>query len=355
MKQTLITLAIIAAAPAAMAGTYSPKIDNQSVTKALVNPNHLSMLDMGALQIKLAHMNNEAATTADNIKIFNSQNHQFHETGAATYKIPSLAVPIEPKPTLQAQVPKLQTVAQKTPALAVPVTPAIKSLQGATPKLRPVVQKTPALAVPIEPTPTLQAQVPKLQTVAQKTPALAVPVEPTPTMQAQVPKLQTAAQKTPALAVPVEPTPTLQTQAPKLQTAAQKTPSLTTAPNTTSAEQKIESLARNTTAIREQSNTNRLAIDKNTADIKGLREDMNKMGDRINSVEAMNMATSNLFQPYNVGSVNVSVGVGGYENAHALAVGSGVRVNEHLAVRGSVAFEDATDSIGYGVGASYEW
>ncbi|MDH5939734.1 YadA-like family protein, partial [Vibrio splendidus] len=245
--------------------------------------------------------------------------------------------------------------------LAVPVTPAIKSLQGATPKLRPVVQKTPALAVPVEPTPTLQAQEPKLQTAAQKTPALAVPVEPTPTLQAQVPKLQTAAQKTPALVVPIEPTPTLQAQVPKLQTAAQKTPSLTKAPNTTSTtsttstDQKIESLARHTTAIHEQSNANRVAIDKNTADIKGLREDMNKMGDRINSVEAMNMATSNLFQPYNVGSVNVSVGVGGYEDAHALAVGSGVRVNEHLAVRGSVAFEDATDSIGYGVGASYEW
>jgi hypothetical protein len=201
----------------------------------------------------------------------------------------------------------------------------------------------------------MQAQVPKLQTAAQKTPALTVPVEPTPTMQAQVPKLQTAGQKTPALTVPVEPTPTMQAQVPKLQTASQKTPSLTPDPNTVSADQKIDSLARHTAAIRDQSNANRVAIDKNTADIKGLREDMNKMGDRINSVEAMNMATSNLFQPYNVGSVNVSVGVGGYENAHALAVGSGVRVNDHLAVRGSVAFEDATDSIGYGVGASYEW
>ncbi|WP_210452606.1 hypothetical protein, partial [Vibrio crassostreae] len=231
MKKTLITLAIITAAPAAMAGAYSPAIGNQSVTKTLVNPNHLSMQDMGALQIKLSHMNNEAATTADHVKIFNSQKHQLHEIGAATYKIPALvvpiepaikslqgatpklhpvvqktpalAVPIEPTPTLQAQVPKLQTVAQKTPALAVPVTPAIKSLQGATPKLRPVVQKTPALAVPIEPIPTLQAQVPKLQTVAQKTPALAVPVTPAiKSLQGATPKLRPVVQKTPALAVP---------------------------------------------------------------------------------------------------------------------------------------------------------
>ena len=50
---------------------------------------------------------------------------------------------------------------------------------------------------------------------------------------------------------------------------------------------------------------------------------------------AMSAATSNLFQPYNVGKFNLSAAVGGYNSENAVAVGSGYRFNENVAVKAS--------------------
>lgn len=52
---------------------------------------------------------------------------------------------------------------------------------------------------------------------------------------------------------------------------------------------------------------------------------------------AMSAATSNLFQPYNVGKFNLSAAVGGYNSENAVAVGSGYRFNKNVAVKASLA------------------
>ncbi|WP_218059904.1 YadA C-terminal domain-containing protein, partial [Aliivibrio sp. 1S165] len=104
------------------------------------------------------------------------------------------------------------------------------------------------------------------------------------------------------------------------------------------------------------------AVDKNTADIqqntndiKDLRSDFKEMGKRVDGTAAMGMATSSLFQPYGIGKANVTVGLGNYNGANAVAFGSGIRIDEHVALRANVAYVDSTNDTGFGVGASYEW
>ena len=108
--------------------------------------------------------------------------------------------------------------------------------------------------------------------------------------------------------------------------------------------------------------SNRDAVDKNTADIqqntndiKDLRSDFKEMGKRVDGTAAMGMATSSLFQPYGIGKANVTVGLGNYNGANAVAFGSGIRIDEHVALRANVAYVDSTNDTGFGVGASYEW
>lgn len=52
---------------------------------------------------------------------------------------------------------------------------------------------------------------------------------------------------------------------------------------------------------------------------------------------ATNSALSGLFQPYGVGKMNITAGVGGYQDEAAIAVGVGYRVNEKVAIKGGVA------------------
>lgn len=101
--------------------------------------------------------------------------------------------------------------------------------------------------------------------------------------------------------------------------------------------------------------SNRDAVDKNTNDIKDLRSDFKEMGKRVDGTAAMGMATSSLFQPYGIGKANVTVGLGNYNGANAVAFGSGIRIDEHVALRANVAYVDSTNDTGFGVGASYEW
>lgn len=106
--------------------------------------------------------------------------------------------------------------------------------------------------------------------------------------------------------------------------------------------------------LEKSTNGRDVAINENTNAIKSIRNDMEEMARKMNGVEAMNMATSSLFQPYSVGKLNLTLGVGTYNDAHALALGSGYRINHNLAVRFNMSFEDANNSVGVGAGVSYE-
>lgn len=69
---------------------------------------------------------------------------------------------------------------------------------------------------------------------------------------------------------------------------------------------------------------------------------------------AAQAALAGLFQPYNVGKVNVTAAVGGYKSKAALAVGAGYRYNEHFAAKAGIAFSNKGGAA-YNVGVNYEF
>lgn len=97
--------------------------------------------------------------------------------------------------------------------------------------------------------------------------------------------------------------------------------------------------------------TNERLISENTQAITALRaQDENHMGRlgalarRMDEVKddmrqglAMNAAMSGLFKPYNVGHFNVTAAFGGYKSEQAVALGSGYRVTDRVAVSVGVA------------------
>ncbi|MHA6679797.1 YadA C-terminal domain-containing protein [Enterobacter cloacae] len=93
------------------------------------------------------------------------------------------------------------------------------------------------------------------------------------------------------------------------------------------------------------------------------RRDINKLNDRVTGVEntmkkgfASQAALSGLFQPYGIGKANLSLAFGGYESHSAIAVGSGYRFNENVALKSGVATntEDFT-GLTYSAGVNFEW
>ncbi|WP_198596160.1 YadA C-terminal domain-containing protein, partial [Vibrio lentus] len=100
---------------------------------------------------------------------------------------------------------------------------------------------------------------------------------------------------------------------------------------------------------------NRVDINKNTADIKDLRSDLEDQAKQTAGIGAMAMATSNLVMPYSVGKFSVTAGVGNYDSESAIAVGSGYRFDDHLAVRANAAYETGSENVGVGAGVGYEF
>jgi hypothetical protein len=117
-------------------------------------------------------------------------------------------------------------------------------------------------------------------------------------------------------------------------------------------------IANNTTSINEQelySYANRTNIEQNTVEIHSLRSDLNSLDDKVNGIAASSAAFSQLVQPYGVGKVNVSVGLGFSKGAEAIAIGSGYRANEQLTFRGGVAYDSGSHNTTLGLGAGYEF
>ncbi|WP_187161530.1 YadA-like family protein [Morganella morganii] len=92
---------------------------------------------------------------------------------------------------------------------------------------------------------------------------------------------------------------------------------------------------------------------------------LNRLNDRVDDLDnkvnkgfATNAALSGLFQPYGVGKMNLTAGVGGYkdESAVAVAVGVGYRFNESVAVKGGVATSAGNgSSTMYNASVNFEW
>lgn len=97
-----------------------------------------------------------------------------------------------------------------------------------------------------------------------------------------------------------------------------------------------------------------------TTKINGLKQEMNSKIDvldkKVNKGFAANAALSGLFQPYGVGKINMTAGVGGYQSESAVAVGVGYRINENVAVKGGIATAVGNgSSTMYNASVNFEW
>ena len=114
--------------------------------------------------------------------------------------------------------------------------------------------------------------------------------------------------------------------------------------------------------------TNKTAIDANTANITAHTatiathsQRLDNLDNRVNNLNkdlkrglAAQAALNGLFQPYNVGKLNLTAAVGGYKSQTAVAVGTGYRYNENIATKAGVAFTRG-GSATYNVGVNFEW
>ncbi|HGN0869406.1 TPA: YadA-like family protein, partial [Providencia alcalifaciens] len=90
---------------------------------------------------------------------------------------------------------------------------------------------------------------------------------------------------------------------------------------------------------------------------------LNRLNTKIDDLDkkvdkgfAANAALSGLFQPYGVGKMNLTAGVGGYKDESAVAVGMGYRINENVAIKGGVAASTGTgSSTMYNASVNFEW
>ncbi|MEX4598742.1 YadA-like family protein [Haemophilus influenzae] len=123
-------------------------------------------------------------------------------------------------------------------------------------------------------------------------------------------------------------------------------------------------IATNKTAI--DANTaniiaNKTAIATNKADIATHTQRLDNLDNRVNNLNkdlkrglASQAALNGLFQPYNVGKLNLTAAVGGYKSQTAVAVGTGYRHNENVATKAGIAFTHG-GSATYNVGVNFEW
>ncbi|UNU73077.1 YadA-like family protein [Moraxella nasovis] len=68
---------------------------------------------------------------------------------------------------------------------------------------------------------------------------------------------------------------------------------------------------------------------------------------------ATQAALAGLFQPYNIGKVNLSAALGGYKSESAIAIGAGYRYNEQLA--GKIGVATNSGGTAYNIGVNYEF
>ncbi|MDO5069933.1 MAG: YadA C-terminal domain-containing protein [Neisseria zoodegmatis] len=106
-------------------------------------------------------------------------------------------------------------------------------------------------------------------------------------------------------------------------------------------------------------NANKAAIERigtqNAAKLKQIEHKVNNIDKEVKRGLASQAALAGLFQPYNVGKLNVSAAVGGYQSETAVAIGSGYRFNDHFAAKAGVSLNTKGGDASYNVGFNFEW
>ena len=98
-----------------------------------------------------------------------------------------------------------------------------------------------------------------------------------------------------------------------------------------------------------------MSIKNNSVRIDKLDQRVTKLDKKLERGLSQQAALSGLFQPYNVGKVNVTAAVGGYKSRTAIAVGAGYRFNDKVAAKAGVSFSTDGGSGSYNVGVNYEF
>lgn len=93
---------------------------------------------------------------------------------------------------------------------------------------------------------------------------------------------------------------------------------------------------------------------KNTSRINNLENQLSKTNKKIDRGLAASAALTGLFQPYGVGKVNFTAGMGGYGSSQAIAIGSGYRINENAAVKAGLAYSGG-NNVMYNASFNLEW
>ncbi|MGP1925054.1 MAG: YadA-like family protein [Arsenophonus sp. NEOnobi-MAG3] len=93
---------------------------------------------------------------------------------------------------------------------------------------------------------------------------------------------------------------------------------------------------------------------KNSSQINHLEDRFLKNNTKIERGLATAAALTGLFQPYGVGKVNFTAGIGGYASSQALAVGTGYRITENAAVKAGVAYSGG-NNVMYNASFNVEW
>lgn len=99
---------------------------------------------------------------------------------------------------------------------------------------------------------------------------------------------------------------------------------------------------------------NTLDILKNRQDLRALENDLRETNERLDNGLAASAALNGLFQPYGVGKLNITAAVGGYQSTQAVAMGTGYRFNENIAVKTGMAYTGSNDVM-YNMAVNLEW
>ncbi|MEM8060186.1 YadA C-terminal domain-containing protein [Morganella morganii subsp. sibonii] len=90
--------------------------------------------------------------------------------------------------------------------------------------------------------------------------------------------------------------------------------------------------------------------------VDNLESQIDNIEGKLEKGMAKSAALNGLFQPYGVGKLNFTAAVGGYGSKNAVAVGTGYRFNENVAVKSAVSLTNGNGSDAmYNVGFSVEW
>lgn len=91
-----------------------------------------------------------------------------------------------------------------------------------------------------------------------------------------------------------------------------------------------------------------------TPRIKDIENKLSKTNTKIDRRLAASAALTGLFQPYGVGKINFTAGMGGYGSSQAIAVGLGYRISENTVFKAGVAYSGGSNVM-YNASFNLEW